>query len=531
MTALAGTAVADEDASTLEARRHFQLAEHLFEDARYDEAVVEYQKAYDARKHPNVLFNIAVAYERIYEPKLARDFYERFLGDPETTDEALKAKARARLGVLASLPGSIVVSTTPPGATATINGEGVSDRCRPTTCSFKKLGPGDYRIRVELADHKTVEFAQHLDPGEHLARTVPLEHETSTLTVLTIPEGARVSLDDKQEGVTPFSRSIETGVRRVLRVEGEGYLPYEEVLTIAPRKPVDRVIRQRRPARSTGRSELVIGGLGWGAFAGVGLAEFVGAGDNTFALLLAGVGGLGVGFLAAWLATDDGMKVGHASMMSGGTVWGTIIGASLSLGFGLSTSNGWAVTLLGGGLGLGVGYAASRWDDTSAGDAAVVNSGGTWGSLTGVLLAESLFASDRDYNRNFGFTTLGGCLLGLAAGTLFAQYVEVNRGHVAVVDVGGLAGLALGFGVGYLKGGNDGAQVGAEYGLGGMALGLLAAAILARNYKDDLPPTEALVARSPDGHWRMGVPSVTGLAGGTTARDVRLGLTLARGEF
>src|SRR5204863_8880091 len=78
---------------------------------------------------------------------------------------------------------------------------------------------------------------------------------------------------------------------------------------------------------------------------GIGLAIFV---PTT-------VAGVGIGFLTAWALTDDYMKVGHSSIIIGGTVWGSVLGASLALGLDLSLRAGVAVTLLGSGLGLGAG--------------------------------------------------------------------------------------------------------------------------------------------------------------------------------
>jgi hypothetical protein len=37
---------------------------------------------------------------------------------------------------------------------------------------------------------------------------------------------------------------------------------------------------------------------------------------------------------------------------------------------------------------------------------------------------------------------------------------------------------------------------------------MLAAAILSRNYKGDLPPVEALLRRKEDGRWALGLPSL-----------------------
>ena len=123
---------------------------------------------------------------------------------------------------------------------------------------------------------------------------------------------------------------------------------------------------------------------------------------------------------------------------------------------------------------------------------------------------------------------------GIAAG------VEARRSAAAtscLIDVGGLAGTGLGFALGYVIGVNsaqseDDVQVGARYALGGMALGLLAAAVLTRNYKGDVPPVEALLRRDSGGRWALGIPSFTVEQAITPEGSApRLSLTLARGTW
>jgi hypothetical protein len=168
------------------------------------------------------------------------------------------------------------------------------------------------------------------------------------------------------------------------------------------------------------------------------------------------------------------------------------------------------ITLLGGALGLTTGILVSRWSDTSPGDAAVVNSGGIWGLATGALLPTAIF--DSPTGQQFGWFILGGTALGVATAALVSWRVEISRGHVALVDLGGLAGTGLGFALGFAIGASsekdNGVQSGAQYGLGGMVIGLLTASILARSYKGDLPPVEALLTHPSSGRWALGLPNL-----------------------
>lgn len=63
----------------VEARRHFKTGMALIADGRFDEGISELLEAYSIRPHPNVLFNVARAYETAGRPKDALDYYAKYL--------------------------------------------------------------------------------------------------------------------------------------------------------------------------------------------------------------------------------------------------------------------------------------------------------------------------------------------------------------------------------------------------------------------------------------------------------------------
>ena len=63
----------------VEARRHFKTGMALIADGKLDDGIGELLEAYSIRPHPNVLFNIARAYEAGGRPADALTFYNRYL--------------------------------------------------------------------------------------------------------------------------------------------------------------------------------------------------------------------------------------------------------------------------------------------------------------------------------------------------------------------------------------------------------------------------------------------------------------------
>ncbi len=497
-----------------DARAHYQAGQRFYDRGDYESAIVEFEEAYRLKPHPNVLYNIGQAHERLLDYSQSVRWFDRYLKEaaPDAEDRPI---VENRLRVLRNLPARVSISTIPEHVQVTFLGEdGVEVRAETPT--MQKLPAGKYTVFLDAQGWETERYQIVGDIGQPYFYQYRLKRSTASLQIFSRPRGARVFIDNHLVGETPFADSVEVGPHSLL-LEHPDYPWHKEQIVIKPGKALKREIKLTRPIRS-GRTELVI----WSMIAGGALAERLvggaspythrGGTDTSLSLQIgASAAGIGLGFVGAFLATPNGIKVGHSSLIIGGGAFGTAIGASLGLGLSskMPTQYIYALALLGGGLGTATGILVSRWSDTSPGDAAVFNSGGLWGTASGALLAQAIF--DKPTVSQLGWFVLGGTVLGCAAGTIAARKVEISRGHVGLVDLGGVAGGGLGFVLGYVigiksKGGNGFAD-GARYGLGGMSLGILTAAILSRNYKSDLPPAEALVTHE-NGRWAMGVPNL-----------------------
>jgi tetratricopeptide (TPR) repeat protein len=74
-----------ETASERAARRHYERGKKLFNLQKFDEALVEFQKAYDADPIPDFLFNIGQCQRNLGDYQAAIFSFKNFLkSDPET---------------------------------------------------------------------------------------------------------------------------------------------------------------------------------------------------------------------------------------------------------------------------------------------------------------------------------------------------------------------------------------------------------------------------------------------------------------
>ncbi|HEX6838306.1 MAG TPA: PEGA domain-containing protein, partial [Polyangia bacterium] len=516
------------------AKVHYDKAQELYATGSYDEAIAEYEEAYRLKPHPNVLYNIAQAYERLLDYAQSVVWFERYLAEAPK-DAVERPIVENRLRILRNLPARISVTTIPEHVHAALVDAG-GRRHEADTPALFKVPAGTYTIELAQPGWESESHDVAVDLGQPYFYQYRLKRSTAQVSIFTRPRGARVFIDDRLVGETPFAGTLDVG-RHKLLLEHRDYPWHNEDLDVKAGAPIQREITLTRPIRS-GRTELVIASMVFGGAAGpllvasaLGDSTFGNSGLGLLVYMLASGAGIGAGFLGSFLATRDGVKVGMSSLMIGSAVWGTSLATSLSLGLDVPTRYVYSLAIAGSGIGMSAGFLIARKLDISAGDAALVNSGGTWGTATGALLAQAIIRNPS--GSQFGWFILGGTTAGVLTGSLLAWKVELSRGHVGLIDVGGLAGTGLGFALGYVIGVNsqseDNIQTGARYALGGMALGLLAGAVMTRKYKGDVPPVEALLRRD-HGRWAFGLPALNVEPAitpeGTTTR---LSLTLARG--
>jgi tetratricopeptide (TPR) repeat protein len=78
MVGWTGSALAD-DRATEEARQLYESGTRHYDLGRWDEAIAEYEKAYELRPDPSFLYNLAQTYRRKGDAKRALDLYRNYL--------------------------------------------------------------------------------------------------------------------------------------------------------------------------------------------------------------------------------------------------------------------------------------------------------------------------------------------------------------------------------------------------------------------------------------------------------------------
>jgi hypothetical protein len=128
---------------------------------------------------------------------------------------------------LEKLPGKLRIDTG--GVAATVSVDGVESGHAPGELSIP-AGPRTLILRapryVDYITNVTIEGA-----GAHQDLPVKMQTSWGALKVLSIPEGAHVSVDGSNSGVTPVTVDAPSGVRRV-QLSAPGYKTWESSLVL-----------------------------------------------------------------------------------------------------------------------------------------------------------------------------------------------------------------------------------------------------------------------------------------------------------
>ncbi len=124
--------------------------------------------------------------------------------------------------------GTVTLTTTPPGATVTVNG--VERGVTPTTLS--NIPKGLASISVRLAGYRDETREIRVTPGDSQTLALTLKALPARLNVVSTPEHARVFMDNDYQGKTPATiTSVAPGTHE-LRLELAGYAPATRSVTL-----------------------------------------------------------------------------------------------------------------------------------------------------------------------------------------------------------------------------------------------------------------------------------------------------------
>jgi tetratricopeptide (TPR) repeat protein len=492
-----------------EASEHFRRGGVLYSQGDYHGAVEELVAAYCTVPYYAVLKDIGQAYERELEYEKAIAYLERFVREvptdarpadscqPDPQDE--KRNVLARIQVLSRLKAKIRVDTSPPDAQITLaNAAGVAQGSKPAGQELEVQG-GTYEMTIERKGFHTEHREITAEIGKPYTYFIKLDPLLGHVHVRVVPSDAKLYLDKQPMGTGRFDAALE-GRRYTLYAEAADRVSVTREIEVVPDRDAPEIAFELPARPEYGRKQLI----GYGtAAAGTASALLSGVQTNRFYSGLAAGGGLIGGFLGFYYATPDDLELGASSLTITSSLGGGVAGGAVVAAITNQLDPTLVPPAVGGGLVLGAaaGYYVGRRTRLTAGDAAVINSGAVWGTVSSSLFALSFNAS----NQISGGIVLAGLGAGTLGGVLLQRYVTVSRPHAALVDAGGVVGIVVGLATLSVVSRADNGSVrnderSSNYALGGLAVGLLVGGILTRHIDEPSLQVTPVLTKTTSAH-------------------------------
>jgi hypothetical protein len=354
---------------------------------------------------------------------------------------------------------------------------------------------------------------------------------------------------------SPAPSAADAALKRVLRSSCRDGLAEVRTHGQDPNAPLagtvsrlcDDILLEKTQTRTVtggneGRGRLVL----WSALYGIWLGiatDIMFEIDGDRAVILPPLLGMGAGLGLSIAATSNfQLSVGEAYTIITGLDYGSFNGALWAGGLDMSDKGVVGATVATSIAATSVGVLVANAKSPSAGDIELVRSGLLWGTIGGFLATAAIgpsITSDISAQSVFKLAALS-MDAGFVTGVALANYFNLSKNRVLLIDAGGLAGGLAGAGIAWLIAGTDSnGQAIAGAALGGMVGGIAVAAYATRNLDEQdaaaivasRSSVPAVLARDRDGRWSVGSPGPVPVLDGTGHRLIGATFNAVGGEF
>jgi len=224
-----------DDARTAEARAHFRRGAQLYKEARYREAIAEFQAAYRVKPSGVLHFNIGQAQEKLGDIPAALASYNAYLREqPSAPNRETVQRAMGNLQARLAATGvqMLYLYTDPPDAEVWVDGQ-----LRGRSPFNAALPHGAHAVSLLKAGYRTVTREVVLSPDRSLEMTVSLQPGAAGAPLVgPPPAGATTGAEGPTAGVRAMGAPGAPGAL----APSPSVLPPEATKPVPAPKPVER---------------------------------------------------------------------------------------------------------------------------------------------------------------------------------------------------------------------------------------------------------------------------------------------------
>ncbi len=160
---------------------HVQAGKEAYDSGNFETSLEKFQKALELLEHPDFVYRVALAHEKLGHTQRALENYRRFLEmAPEADDRGKVERTIQRLeDELEKQNPEVDIETTPSGATVRLAGEEEDLGKTPLTTSME---PGRYLLVVTKQGFEEVRRQVEVESGEALALDIQLDRAATART-------------------------------------------------------------------------------------------------------------------------------------------------------------------------------------------------------------------------------------------------------------------------------------------------------------------------------------------------------------
>lgn len=198
------------------AKAFYKRGKSRHESGNFEGALADFLEAYNAMPNPGVYISISSCYEKLGNFQEAVNYLEKYVQEKPNAGNIVTIKEK--LEELKATPGKVTITSEPPGATVTINGEATE----LVTPASLELPGGDHAMALNLEGYIM----------ETRAFTVPIGGEVTVGVDLTSTEAKAggalalptepVEMDFDEEGGTKKKAKVGPEVWAMAGVAGAG---------------------------------------------------------------------------------------------------------------------------------------------------------------------------------------------------------------------------------------------------------------------------------------------------------------------